>query len=149
MSIQHLQPIKTKLKIQVMSDKSSTKSRYQSHLFWDAVANIRSIWRYWTSKTNFKTETKHTSYHSRKCCSNDPNFCSSRSPNFNKPFKYFLPKKISTENSQKYRIWTLSFAIHLLWPELFGQLQASRPESPETSLNTCQRPSCRTRSILF
>ena len=112
----HLQLTKTLTILQVMSDKSSTKSRHQPYLFWDAAADFRSVWGYWTSKTNFKTETKYTSNHSRKCCSNDPNFCSSRSPNFNKPFKYFLPEKISTKNSQKYRIWTLSFSIHLLWP---------------------------------
>ena len=90
-----------------MSDKSSAKGRHKSYLLWDAAADFRGLWRSRTSKTNFKTEAKHTPNHSRKCRTNDQNFCSSSSSNFNKPFKYFLPEKISIKNFEKYRIWAL------------------------------------------
>ena len=90
-----------------MSDKSSAKGRHKPYLLWDAAADFRGLWRSRTSKTNFKTEAKHTSNHSRKCRTNDQNFCSSSSSNFNKPFKYFLPEKISIKNFEKYRIWAL------------------------------------------
>ena len=94
-----------------MSDKSSAKGRYKSYLLWDAAADIRSLRRSRTAKTNFKTETKHTSNHSRKCRTNDQNICPSSSSNFNKPFEYFLPQKISTKNFEKYRIWALKMVL--------------------------------------